>query len=289
MTRKIITGVIAAVLVVTIAVLAAEKAKEKAFAGKPCPQAKAGEQGEGFEQHKGLLDQLAEAYKANDREKMGEIIAKMQERREKMEKFVKADRWHRWEHRRMMGPGNGAMQGRQMGPGWGQGQQMAGPGSNQNCSMNGPRENRGWAMQGQGQNQGCPMAMAGSQCGQFQAMRGRGFGGCNNMMGNYGAVAGPQGEQSGWGCGPGFFNGMGNCGAMPGQNFGQMPCQQGGMGMGMDNQMPQQGGPMQMRGWGRGDLQQNFEQGQGDENMGTQQWNMPRRQRQIVPPAEWGW
>ena len=71
MTRKIITGVIAAVLVVTIAVFAAEKAKEKKFAEK----AKAGERGEEFERHEGLLDQLAEAYKANDREKMGEIIS----------------------------------------------------------------------------------------------------------------------------------------------------------------------------------------------------------------------
>ncbi len=114
MTRKIITGVIAAVLVVTIAVFAAEKAKEKAFAEKPEPKA-CELQG----QHEGLLDQLVEAYKANDREKMGEIINKMQERREKMREFVKLNRWHRWAHRRMMG---------QMGPGWGQGQQMAGPG-----------------------------------------------------------------------------------------------------------------------------------------------------------------
>ena len=71
MTRKIITGVIAAVLVVTMAVFAAEKVKEKKFAER----AKAGERGEGFERHEGLLDQLAEAYKANDREKMGEIIS----------------------------------------------------------------------------------------------------------------------------------------------------------------------------------------------------------------------
>ncbi len=114
----------------------------------------------------------------------------------------------------------------------------------------------------------------------------RGFGGCNNMMGNYGAIAGPQNEaMMGWGCGPGFFNGMGNCGPMAG-GFGQMPCQQGGMGMG--NWMPQQGGPMQMRGWGRG-FQRQWNPGPGAENMGQQEWNMPRRERMNVPPPEWGW
>jgi len=275
MTRKIITGVIAAVLVVTIALLAAEKAKEKAFADRPGPKEKAGERGEGFEQHEGLLDQLAEAYKANDRQKMGEIINKMQERREKMREFVKANRWHQWVNRRMMG---------QMGPGWGRGQQMAGPGWNQDWAMNGPRENRGWAMQGQGQNQGCPMAIP--QCGQFQPMRGRGFGGYNNMMGNYGAMAGPQGEQSGWGCGPGFYNGMGNCGQRAG-GCGQMPCQQGGMGMG--NSMQQQNGPGQMPGWERDGFRKNFGQEQNGDDMGPRGWNMPRHEKNNVPPPEWGW
>jgi hypothetical protein len=233
MTRKIITGVIAAVLLITMAVIAAEKVKEKVQAEKP----KAGERGEGFEQREGLLDQLAEAYKANDREKMGEIITKMQERREKMEKFVKLNRWHQCEHRRMMG---------QMRPSWGMRQQMAGPGWH-----------RGLAMQGQGWNQGCPMTCP--QCGQFQAMRGPGFGGRNNMMGNCGPMAG---------------------------GFGQMPCQQGGMGM--NNWTPQQGGPGQMPGWGN-----RFQQGQapqqGEDNMEQQRWNMPRRERQNVPPPEWGW
>ena len=231
MTRKIITGVIAAILLVTIAIFAAEKAMEKAYAEK----ARAGEQ---LGWHERLLDQLVEAYKANDREKMGEIINKMQERREKMREFVKLNRWHKWAHRRMMG---------QMGPGWGQGQQMAGPGWN-----------RGWAMRGPGLNQGCPMA--GPRWEQFQAMRRRGFGGCNNMMGNCGPMAG---------------------------GFGQMPCQQGGMGMG--NWMPQQGGPMQMRGWGRG-FQREWTPGPGADNMWQQNWNMPHRERQMnVPPAEWGW
>jgi len=267
MTKKIIIGVIAAVLVVTIAVLAAEKAREKAM-----EKVMASEQ---FGWHGRLLDRLAEAYKANDREEMGKIINKMYERREKMREFARFNGWRQWAHRRMMG---------QMGPGWGQGPQMPGQGFNQGCTMNGPCGNYGWAMRGQGPNQGC--TMAGPRWGQFQAMR-RGFGGCNNMMGNCGAFAGPQNEVTkGWGCGPGFFNGMGNCGPMAG-GFGQMPCQQGGMGMG--NWMPQQGGQGQMPGCGRG-FQKQWTPGPGAENMGQQEWNMPRRERQNnVPPPEWGW
>ncbi|MGD0571677.1 MAG: hypothetical protein ABSB11_01500 [Sedimentisphaerales bacterium] len=261
MTRKIITGVIAAVLVVTIAVFAAEKAKEKAFGEKPGSREKAGEQ---FGSHERLLDQLVEAYKANDRQKMGEIINRMQERREKMREFVKLNRWHRWAHRRMMG---------QMGPGWGQGPQMAGPAWNQGFAMRGPYGNWGYPM-------------AGPRWGQFQAMR-RGFGGCNNMMGNYGAVAGPQNEaMMGWGCGPGFFNRMGNCCPMAG-GFGQMPCQQQGMGMGAWGQP--YGRRMPMRGWERGGFQRQLNPGPGAENMGQQEWNMPRRERMNVPPPEWGW
>ncbi len=133
MTKKIITGVIAAVLLATIGVFAAEKVKEKARAEKP-----KGERGERFERHEGLLDELAEAYKANDREKMGQIIAKMQERREKMREFVKINRQHKWAHHRMM------MQNR---PGWGEG-----------FGMRGPEFNRGWERPGFGWNEGCPMA-----------------------------------------------------------------------------------------------------------------------------------
>jgi hypothetical protein len=239
MTKKIITGVIAAILLVTIAVLAAEKMREKARAcGQP-----------GW--HGRLLDQLAEAYKANDREKMGKIINKMQERRENLGKFARLNKWHKWGHRRMMGQ-------MQTGPGWGQGQQMARPEWNQGCPMNGPRKNHGWAMQGQGPKQGCPMA--GPQCGQFQAMRGRGFAGRDNMMNNYQAMA---------------------------DEFRQMPCQQGGMGMG--NRMPQQNGPAPMRGWGHR-FQQDCAPGPEGGNMEPQGCNMPRRERQNnVPPTEWGW
>ena len=271
MTRKIITGVIAAVLVVTIAVLAAEKAKEKVRACEQPALSKV----EGFGPHERLLDQLVEAYKANDRDKMGEIINKMQERREEMREFAKFNRWYQWTHRRMMG---------QMGPGWGQGQQMPGPGFNQGFAMRGPCGNCCCAMRDHRGNWGYPMA--GQQWGQFQAMR-RGFGSCNNMMGNCGAMAGPQNEVTkGWGCGPGIFNGMGNCGPMAG-GFGQMPCQQGGMG---NYWMPQQGGPMQMRGWGRGFHQREWNPGPGADNMWQQEWNMPCRERQNnVPPPEWGW
>jgi hypothetical protein len=232
MTKKIITGVIAAILLVTIAVFAAGKAMDKARAG------------EQFGWHERLLDQLVEAYKANDREKMGEIINKMQERREKMEKFARFNRWRQWAHHRMMG---------QMGPGWGQGQQMAGPGWNQCCAMRGPGPNQGCLPYRDGQ-----ATMAGPQWGQFQAMNG---------------------------CGRGPCGGMGNCGPMAG-GFGQMPCQQGGMGMG--NCMPQQNGPMQMPGCGYG-FQRQLPPGPGPENMWQQEWNMPRHERQNVPPPEWGW
>jgi hypothetical protein len=245
MTKKIITGVIAAVLVVTIAVFAAEKVKEKAFAEKSCPKARTGEL---QEQHEGLLDQLAEAYKANDRQKMGEIINKMQERREEMQEHAKFNRWHKEAHRRMMG---------QAGPGCGQGQQMAGPGFNQGCAMNGPCGNCGCPMQGQGWNQGCPMA--GPRWGQFQAMNG---------------------------CGQRPCGGMGNCGPMAG-GCGQMPCQQPGMGMG--NCMPQQNGPGQTPGWERGGSRENCGPEQNGGDMEQRGWNMPRHERQNVPPTEWGW
>jgi hypothetical protein len=236
MTKKIITGVIAAILLVTIAVFAAEKAREKTRAGEQ----------PGW--HGRLLDQLAEAYKANDREAMGKIINKMYERREKMREFAKANGWRRWAHRRMMG---------QMGPGWGQGQQMAGPGWNRGWAMQGPCGNCSWAMRGPRGNWG--VAMAGPRWGQFQAMNGRCQGPCG---------------------------GMGNCCPMAG-GFGQMPCQQGGMGMG--NCMPQQNGPGQMPGWGRG-FQRQWSPGPGADNMWQQEWNMPRRERPMnIPPPEWGW
>ena len=180
---------------------------------------------------------------------MGEIINKMQERREKTGKLTKLNKWHKWSHRQMMGsrfaPNDGAMQGRHMGPGWGRGPQMAGPGWNRGCEI-----------RGQGQNQGCQITCP--QCGQFQPMRGRGFGGCNNMMGN--------------------------CGPRPGK-FGQMPCQQGDMGMG--GRMPQQGGPGQMPGWERGGFRKDSP-GQDGDNMEPRGRNMPRREKNI-PPPEWGW
>jgi hypothetical protein len=221
MLRNVLIAVTAAVLLGAISLLAAEKVKEKKAKEKM-------EQQQAYEQPKagkGLLDELIAAYQANDREKMGQIIQKMEQRREKMQKFAKLNRWHRWAHRRW------AMEG----AGWGQGR----------------------AMQGQGWNQGCPMA--GPQWGQGQAMRG---------------------------CCRGPCGGMGNCQAMAG-GFGQMPCPQGGMNM--DAWAPQQGGPGQMPGRGRG-FQQNWTQGPDAENTGPQEWNGPRRERPMnVPPPEWGW
>jgi hypothetical protein len=229
MTRKIVTGVIAAVLLVTIAVLAAEKVKEKVRAEKP----RGGERGERFEHHEGLLDQLAEAYKANDREKMGQIINKMQERREKMREFTKINRWNKWAHHRMIT--------RQNRFGWGQGLGMQGPGFN-----------RGWAMQRPCGNWGCPMA--GPRWEQYGAMNGC----CRGPWGGRGPIA---------------------------NEFEQMPCEQGYMGM--NNPMPPQGERRQMPGWGRG-FERRWGPEQGEGNMGPQDWT-PRRERHNVPPPEWGW
>jgi hypothetical protein len=52
--------------------------------------------------------------------------------------------------------------------------------------------------------------------------------------------------------------------------------------------MPQQNGPAQMRGWGHR-FQRELAPGSDAENMGRQNWNMPRRERSSVPPPEWGW
>jgi hypothetical protein len=124
MARKITIAVCAAVLVGAIALFAAEKAREKSPADKPKDEAKAVGQPvlskvEGPEQKEGLLDQLIAAYKANDREKMGEIIKKMEQRREGMRKLAKLNKWHQWAHRRIM---------EKAGPGWQDGWGMAGPG-----------------------------------------------------------------------------------------------------------------------------------------------------------------
>ncbi len=134
MTRKIIAGVVGCVLLASIALFAAEKAQNKKPAAKQKQQAKAVEK---QTKQKGLLDQLVAAYKANDREKMGAVIKKMEARRDKMQKLAKLNKWHRQAHRRWaragVGQGQGrrwAMAGRRGGPGWAAG---------------GPGFNRGWA------------------------------------------------------------------------------------------------------------------------------------------------
>ena len=124
MTRKIIAGVAACVLLTVITLFAAEKAQGKKPAAKPKQQAKAVEK-QPKQQQKALLDQLIAAYKADDKEKMGAIIKKMEARRDKMQQLAKLNKWHKWAHRGqgMAGPGRG--RGNAMaGPGWGQGGQM---------------------------------------------------------------------------------------------------------------------------------------------------------------------
>jgi hypothetical protein len=172
MARKIITGIIAAVLVGAIALFAAEKAQKKDSADKPKQEAKAVEMSKCKD---GLLDQLIVAYKANDREKMGEIIKKMEQRRGKMREFAKFNRWHQWAHRGM-GP---------EGCGWRQGRAMGG-----NCPAGQCRPMPGCGMQFDGQRrQGPPCGAMGRweapACGN-RPMCGRGTGpaqGCGQGAG----------------------------------------------------------------------------------------------------------
>jgi hypothetical protein len=102
MAKKLLIGATALILILAaIPVLsgfAADKAKEKMEAAKP-EQAKACEMQKNRE---GLLDQLIKAYKADDKKAMGEIITKLEQRREQMRKFAKFERWHQMAHRRMM-------------------------------------------------------------------------------------------------------------------------------------------------------------------------------------------
>jgi hypothetical protein len=113
MAKKVIMGVLASILLGAIALFAAEKAaQEKKAAETPKQQERACDQPalskvEGPKGGEELLDQLIAAYKANDREKMGEIIKKMEQRREKMRDFAQADGGHRWAHHRMRPEGCG--------------------------------------------------------------------------------------------------------------------------------------------------------------------------------------
>jgi len=181
MARKVITGLIAAVLVGAIALFAAEKAQKKESAEKPKQEAKAVEQTsanscpgevsgrsqavEPPKHRENLLDQLISAYKANDREKMGEIIKKMEQRREKMREFAEFNRWHQQAHRRMDSEGCGWRQGWAMG-----GARPAGPGWQMPCGSP-PCQTPA--------RRGCcggGMGAWGPPSGERMPMRGRGYG-----------------------------------------------------------------------------------------------------------------
>jgi hypothetical protein len=126
MARKITIAVIAAVLVGAIALFAAQQPQEKKSAEKPKQEAKA----VGQPEHKeGLLDQLIAAYKANDKEKMGEIIKKMELRRDNLRKLAKLNKWHQWAHRRwaMAGPPRDWQAGPGGQGGWGNQMPWGGP------------------------------------------------------------------------------------------------------------------------------------------------------------------
>ncbi|MFH1372127.1 MAG: hypothetical protein ABII09_12695 [Planctomycetota bacterium] len=208
MTRKIIAGVAGCVLLAAIALFAAEKAQKKQPPEKPKQQAKAVD-----EQQKGLLDQLIVAYKADDREKMGEIIKKMETRRDKMQKLAKLNKWHQGVHRRWALAGVGGGRGRQMagpcrGPGW---QQM--PRGAQSCQRpccwQGAAASAGWGPQPGMQR---PMHRGGQQPG--------GFGWQDGMAGR-GAMAGRPGQMRGWGQQPGQFVPMWQWRQGPGANMPQ--------------------------------------------------------------------
>jgi hypothetical protein len=105
MLRNVLIAITAAVLLGAISLLAAEKVKEKKAKEKEQPTQALERQRPGA-----LLDELIAAYKANDREKMGQIIKKMEQRRGKGQKFAKFNRWHERAHQRMdmRGPGQSA-------------------------------------------------------------------------------------------------------------------------------------------------------------------------------------
>jgi len=125
MAKKVTTGIIAAVLMGAIALFAGAKAQEKKAAEKPAQKAEQQlKAGECTKHHENLLDQLVKAYEANDRGKMGEIIKKMQQRREKMREFAKFNKWHRRAHRGSCGE-QGRTRG-MAGPGWHHGRGMCG-------------------------------------------------------------------------------------------------------------------------------------------------------------------
>jgi hypothetical protein len=243
MLRNVLIAITAAVLLGTISLLAAEKMKEKKAAEKE-QQAQAVEQ-----QRPGmLLDELIAAYKANDREKMGQIIQKMEQRREKMQKFARPavsiaeplNRWHRWANRRM------EMQGR----GWGEAQRSGVP-------EGGP----GWGMAG---------PEAGFYRGQREGPRWRNGCGCCEAQRSGALLQGgvPEGGP-GWGCCE-----KNNWGP-PAREYGRMP----GFGRG---ERPWREG---FEGRGRGDWRPGPDQRFGPEFNPERQHMMPRDNPS--PDSDW--
>jgi hypothetical protein len=165
MTRKIIAGVAGCVLLAAIALFSAEKAQGKKPAAKPKQQVTAVEK---QSKQKGLLDQLIVAYKADDKKAMGDIIKKMETRRDKTQKLAKLNKWHQGVHRRWALAGTG----------WGRGQQMAGP-----------RWGHGWQQ----------MPRGGPACQRPCCWKGAG------AMGGWESQAGGRGQMRGWGQSPRHF------------------------------------------------------------------------------------
>jgi hypothetical protein len=266
MTRKITIAVCAAVLVGAIALFAAEKAREKSPANKPEQDAKAVVQPA---QKEGLLDQLITAYKANDREKMGEIIKQMQERREGMRKLAKLNKWHQWAHRRMM---------EKAGPGWQDGWGMAGPG-----------RQGGWGNQ---------MPWGGPQWGGAPCQTQERRGCCCGCMGGRGAMTGGPAQIRGCACpeqsrwdGRGMPEWQHNrpmrgwaCPEQPVVSNVE-PSRRDGWGM------PEWQHNRPMRGWGESCPEWGRPQRPGWRQAQPQDWDTPACEEQPTdaPPADLGW
>lgn len=189
MTKKIIAGVAACVLLASIALFAAEKAKGKKPAAKPKQQAKNVEK---QSKQKGLLDQLISAYKADDKAKMGAIIKKMEDRRDKMQKVAKLNKWHRQTHRRWaragVAQGQGrrwAVAGRRGGRNWASARWGGQPHRWAASAPGGEFCRTGWGPQAR-QNRWS------QQPGRFQAMQQWGTGPKRNVTRGRNILAGPQ-------------------------------------------------------------------------------------------------
>jgi len=118
MIKKTLISATVIVIMAGLSLFAAEKAKEKKEAQKPAEQSEKAK-AEKPARPGVLLDELIAAYKANDREKMGQVIKKMEAQREKMKKLAQLNKWHKWAHRSEMMKHRGWGQGPQWGRGCG--------------------------------------------------------------------------------------------------------------------------------------------------------------------------